>query len=158
APDAVARAMAAEGRPFWIRRARDHYDAALRHHDRIVARSFEQTRASAGDGRYVAWMYLSDHGQEVGHEIDHAGHSAHTAAGFRIPAVVWQSRPRGPVPTDIEARPFRADWGSWTLAHLLALRWRGRDPQRDALDTAYRWQVPVLATGGAGRRPDSRGS
>ncbi len=38
-----------------------------------------------------AWMYLSDHGQEVGHELDRAGHSATTAAGYRIPALLWRS-------------------------------------------------------------------
>ncbi len=50
-------------------------------------------RASAGKpGDYRAWMYLSDHGQEVGHVSDRAGHSPATASGYRIPAVVWRNQ------------------------------------------------------------------
>ncbi|MFM1988917.1 MAG: hypothetical protein RJA99_1874 [Pseudomonadota bacterium] len=150
--DAVTHALRERGRPFWIRHARDHYDAALRHHDRVVARTLELVREAAVGGGHHAWMYLSDHGQEVGHEIDHAGHSARTAAGYRIPAMVWQNAPRRPVAQDVEARPFRADWASWTLAHLLALRWADERPTRDALDAAYRWERPVLAIE-AGRDP-----
>ena len=144
ADDEVARELRRRGRPFWIRAARDHYDAALRHHDGFVARTFELLRERLPRDGYGAWMYLSDHGQEVGHEIDHAGHSAATRAGYRIPAVIWQSRPRRPLPVDLETRPFRGDWAAWTLAHLLGLRWRGDDPRRDVLRDEYRWASPEL--------------
>jgi heptose-I-phosphate ethanolaminephosphotransferase len=144
--DMVSTHMASSGRRRWVRRARDQYDAALRHHDRVIARTFDLTRDRAGEGGYVAWMYLSDHGQEVGHAIDHAGHSAATVAGYEIPALVWQSRPRRPLDPDVEHRPFRADWAAWTVAHLLALRWPGEAPGRDALDAAYRWERPAVAT------------
>lgn len=142
--DEVSKALSASGRPGWIRRARDQYDAAIRHHDRVVARTLDLVREHARSGEYVGWMYLSDHGQEVGHEINHAGHSAATVAGYEIPAMVWQHRARAPLDPDIENRPFRADWASWTIAHLLALRWQGQAPRRNVLDSAYRWESPVL--------------
>ena len=144
AEDEVARELRRQGRPFWIRAARDHYDAALRHHDAFVARTFELLQAHLPEHGHGAWAYLSDHGQEVGHEIDHAGHSAATQAGYRIPAVLWQNRPRRPLPVDLEARPFRGDWGAWTLAHLLDLRWAGDDPRRDVLRDEYRWASPSI--------------
>ncbi len=144
AEDEVARELRRQGRPFWIRAARDHYDAALRHHDAFVARSFELLRAHLPEHGHGAWAYLSDHGQEVGHEIDHAGHSAATQAGYRIPAVFWQNHPRRPLPVDLETRPFRGDWGAWTLAHLLDLRWAGDDPRRDVLRDEYRWASPAI--------------
>lgn len=157
AEDEVSRELRRRGRPFWIRAARDHYDAALRHHDGFVARTFELLRAHVpghGDG-HAAWVYLSDHGQEVGHEIDHAGHSAATRAGYRIPAVIWQNRPRRPPPVDLEARPFRGDWAAWTLAHLLDLRWKGDDPRRDVLRDEYRWASPALPPARAAAMPPS---
>ena len=142
--DEISEALSASGRPAWIRRARDQYDAALRHHDRMVSRTLDLARDHARPGEYVGWMYLSDHGQEVGHEIDHAGHSASTVAGYTIPAIIWQHGARTPLDPDIENRPFRADWASWTIAHLLALRWQGESPRRDVLDPAYRWERPEL--------------
>ena len=145
--DAVSKRLKQAGRPIWIRGARDHYDAALRHHDRIVAATLEQVQSRVREGTYHAWMYLSDHGQEVGHEMNHAGHSARTEAGYRIPTLIWQSRPRQTLPADLDTRAFRADWAAWTLAHLLSLRWAQAQPARDALDPAYRWQAPPLGPG-----------
>ena len=157
AQDAVAARLRQAGRPIWIRSARDHYDAAIRHHDRVVARTLEMLRSRAKGDAYQAWMYLSDHGQEVGHEINHAGHSARTEAGYRIPALVWQSRPRQPFPVDLATRAFRADWGAWTLAHLLSLHWTYAQPERDALDVAYRWQPPMLGASGGPSLTEIRG-
>jgi heptose-I-phosphate ethanolaminephosphotransferase len=155
APDAVARRMSHEGRSYWVRRARDQYDAALRHHDAVVAHTLESVKALRAKGGYVGWLYLSDHGQEVGHQIDHAGHSASTEAGYKIPAMVWQSRPRAPLHEDPEARPFRGDWAAWTIAHLLGLRWDGARPDRDALARDYRWEVPTFSGYAARHVPPS---
>jgi heptose-I-phosphate ethanolaminephosphotransferase len=155
--DEVARALERNGRPFWIRAARDHYDAALRHHDRVVAQTLEFVRAHVDEGRHGAWMYLSDHGQEVGHQIDHAGHSAATEAGYRIPAMLWRSHPRRRPPEALDARPFRGDWAAWTLAHLLELRWAGADGRRDVLSDAYRWVPPTIPYATAQPAQSTRG-
>ena len=34
-------------------------------------------------------MVVSDHGNEVGHEIDYAGHSPNTKAGYQVPVIMW---------------------------------------------------------------------
>lgn len=142
--DAVEHELEQEGRPVWLQVLRDEYDAALLHHDTVLAETFELLRQAPGSGDDRAWLYLSDHGQEVGHDADHAGHSSHTVAGFRIPAIVWQNQARSTLPADAWRRPFRVDWTGWTLAHLLDVRWQGDDRGRDVLDAAYRWADPQL--------------
>lgn len=140
--DAVEQQLQRDGRSAWTREARQEYDAALRYHDSVLAELLGSLREGAPSGTRAAWMYLSDHGQEVGHELDRAGHSAATAAGYRIPALIWRSEPLDPA---VASRPFRADWAAWTLADLLGLKWPGEDTSRDVLGPGYRWQAPSIA-------------
>lgn len=141
ADDAVDRQLRAAGRSAWTREARNDYDAALRYHDTVLSDLLAALREAAPAGGRAAWMYLSDHGQEVGHELDRAGHSATTAAGYRIPALIWRSEP---IDAAMATRPFRADWSAWTVADLLGLQWAGRDDSRNVLSGEYRWQAPRL--------------
>lgn len=89
-----------------------------------------------------AWMYLSDHGQEVGHTKNFAGHSIKTSAGYRIPAIVWRNQ-SWPSAGQLAENPFRSDWTSWVLADLLRLEWKGKDSRYSALDSNYRWRAPI---------------
>ncbi len=150
ADDKVERSMEAAGRPLWLREMRQSYDAAVRYHDGVVAQTLRRTRASAGDRAYAAWMMLSDHGQEVGHTVDEAGHSPGTAAGYRIPLLIWQQGKASAATFDdaMAQRPFRADWAGWTMAHLLRLRSPGQQPTRDVLDPAYVWTAPQIPVAG----------
>lgn len=141
ADDAVERQLQAAGRSAWTREARQAYDAAVLYHDGVLSGLLKSLREGAGSGTRAAWMYLSDHGQEVGHELDRAGHSASTAAGYRIPALVWRSEP---AEAAVALRPFRADWAAWTVADLLGLQWSGQDATRNVLSAEYRWQPPRL--------------
>ncbi|MBL0092885.1 MAG: phosphoethanolamine transferase [Piscinibacter sp.] len=140
--DDVEQSLRRAGRSAWTREARREYDAALRYHDGVLSDLFGQLRDSLGVGGRGAWLYLADHGQEVGHELDRVGHSASTAAGYRIPALVWRSEG---LPSQVAERPFRADWAAWTVAELMGLRWSGRDAARDVLNAAYHWHPPPLA-------------
>ena len=148
--DPVDAAMKAAGRSAWIRRTRAEYDAAIRYHDEVVAESLAMTRHAPGGDHHRAWMFLSDHGQEVGHESDRAGHSPMTASGYRIPVLLWRSRPapsEAPplaVQRAVAERPFRSDWMGWTLMDLLGVQWPGRQDRRNVLSDAYRWENPTL--------------
>jgi len=146
ADDAVDRSMREQGRAAWVRKFRQDYDAALLYHDGVMSQLLDACRQGGKPGGYRAWMFLSDHGQEVGHVMDHAGHSQSTAAGYRIPALIWQSAPRHPIPAGAADRPFRADWTSMTLADLMDIRWKGYQPSHDVLSPDYQWEAPVLKT------------
>ncbi len=155
-PDAVEQQLTAEGRPGWLRSFRHEYDAAVLYHDSVLAELLRMTqqrqRASdASDAGEVgevgdfAWMYLSDHGQEVGHTTNHAGHSPGTAAGFRIPAMVWRSTAFAHMDATFDDRPFRNDWAAFTLADLMRLDWPGQMHERNVLAPHYEWQEPQLS-------------
>jgi heptose-I-phosphate ethanolaminephosphotransferase len=144
ANDAVDQTMSEQGRAAWVREFRQDYDAALLYHDGVMSQLLDACRQGGKPGEYRAWMFLSDHGQEVGHVMDHAGHSQSTAAGYRIPALIWQSTPRHAIPAGAADRPFRADWTSMTLADLMDIHWKGYQPSHDVLSPDYRWEAPVL--------------
>ena len=141
--DAVENGLVKDGRSAWVRRFRQEYDAALLYHDFVVSELLQQTRSAGKPGEDRAWMYLSDHGQEVGHGSDRAGHSPSTASGYRIPTVIWRNRE--PLPNAAaQQQPFRADWTGWALMDLLKIQWSGQVPERNVLGDAYRWQAPAI--------------
>lgn len=139
--DEVEQGMQSAGRSILVRHFRNEYDAAVLYHDKVVDTLLDAAQAPTRRGEARAFMYLSDHGQEVGHVSDRAGHSPSTASGYRIPAMIW--RDDGPTAA-AESRPFRADWAAWTLMDLLAVKWAGNRPDRSVLQAQYRWQPPVL--------------
>lgn len=143
-PDKVDREMRAQGKPRWVREFREEYDAAVLFHDKVVSASLDLVRSNGEPEDYSAWMYLSDHGQEVGHSTHRIGHSPSTPAGYRIPTLFWQSNPRSALPQDLQARPFRADWSDMTLTHLLGIKWRGYRSTEDVLSADYVWRNPIL--------------
>ncbi|MEZ2296107.1 phosphoethanolamine transferase [Variovorax sp. RCC_210] len=140
--DAVENGLVKEGRSAWVRRFRQEYDAALLYHDFVVSELLQQTRSAGKPDEYRAWMYLSDHGQEVGHVSDRAGHSPSTASGYRIPAVAWRNQQ--PWPPHAAQQPFRADWTGWTLMDMLRIQWSGQKAERDVLGGSYRWEAPGI--------------
>ena len=142
--DAVEDGMEGSGRSGWVRKSRQEYDSAILYSDFVVAETLQLARSAGRQDGHRAWMFLSDHGQEVGHGGNHAGHSPQTASGYRIPAVVWRDGPADPDSAAIQSRPFRADWGGWTIADLLHLRWPGSETDRDVLRGNYRWVAPEL--------------
>ncbi len=140
--DVVEKDLERAGRPLWLREMRQSYDTAIHYHDSVVAQTARMTRShTPGDGD-AAWVYLSDHGQEVGHVLNRAGHSSSTEAGYRIPTLVWRSS--GSYPEGFSDRPFRGDWVSWLLADLMHLDWTGMRPQNSVLRDTYAWAPPPL--------------
>lgn len=137
-PDEVDVAMQRAGRPIWLRELRHRYDTAIAYHDQVVAETLRRTRLRAPPGGEAAWLYQSDHGQEVGHSIDKAGHSASTPAGYRIPTLVW--RKRGLPGPEVGRRPFRADWTALVVADLLQISWDRMAHHRNVLNEGYTWE------------------
>ena len=142
--DAIDTSLKNNGTSLWVRRQREEYDAALLYHDYVVAETLRLTQSAALTKGRVAWMYLSDHGQEVGHVRNHAGHSKSTEAGYRIPAIIWRTPSWPKLPEDVAQRPFRSDWAAWTIADLLDIRWSSQSLERNVLSKNYRWEEPRL--------------
>ena len=138
ARDEVYRQLEASGRSAWTRELRNDYDSAIHYHDSVVDRTLELTRTLGGR---AGWMFLSDHGQEVGSVSDHAGHSASSPDGYRIPLLAWGAVATG-VPDELRRLPIRADWLGYSLTRLLGIDWRGYRPERDFLHPGYRWTPP----------------
>lgn len=143
-PDKVDQQLAEQGRASWVRRFRQEYDAALLYHDSVVSEMLRLTTSTGRAQDYRAWVYLSDHGQEVGHVRDQAGHSPMSESGYRIPALIWSNDPTRLAAANLALRPFRADWAGWTLSNLLNLRWNDHKPTQDVLDEHYEWKAPQL--------------
>jgi heptose-I-phosphate ethanolaminephosphotransferase len=137
--DGVYEGLKAQGRPSWVRQLRNDYDSALAYHDTVVAQTLALTRQLGGPA--AAWVYFSDHGQDVGTSGNRAGHSMHTAEGYRIPLLMWGHGLQG-LPPDYVQRPVRADWLAHSVVNLLDITWAQHAPDKDVLDASYRWRPP----------------
>ncbi|MBC3809319.1 sulfatase-like hydrolase/transferase [Undibacterium seohonense] len=144
ANDGVTQAMKKQGRSKWLIEKRNEYDAALRHHDDQIVKTFEITREALHTTKHGTWIFVSDHGQEVGHTREHAGHSASTAAGYRIPSFIWSKQALAPSAPNIANRPFRLDWLGWTILSQLAIEWTEQQTHKDILREEYRFENPQL--------------
>lgn len=140
AKDPIHQGLKDQGRSSRVRNLRNDYDSAMHYHDTVVAATLELTRQY---GKKAAWVYFSDHGQEVGHAGEHVGHSALTADGYRVPVFFWGDAIEGlSSPTFLQ--PVRTDWLGYSVLRLLGIDWLGHVPQRDVLDPGYQWQPPAL--------------
>ena len=142
--DDVDREMEAKNRSFWVRGFREQYDAAILYHDSVIAKTLDLMKTSESSSDYQAWMYLSDHGQEVGHLLNKVGHSPSTESGYRIPTIIWRNKIESDSPDNLGDRGFRSDWASWTIADLLSLQWEGKSSKLNILAEDYQWIAPKL--------------
>ncbi len=129
--DAVDRDLEAEGRPEWVRLKRDQYDDAMLYQDQVISRLLGDFKNAVGT-QSAAWLYTSDHAEEVGHTRDFTGHSP-DEAGQVIPLLVWTPAPVDPArKAELEERPYQTDVLDWTVLDLLKVKTR-RDQPGDVL-------------------------
>jgi heptose-I-phosphate ethanolaminephosphotransferase len=137
ADDGVDAALRAAGRPFWIRKARDEYDNAMLYGDHVLSAILDRVQAGTGP---ASLLYVSDHGQEVGHNRNFAGHSAVDPSGYQVPLLVWTNRADKTARLDrgaLEARVYRTDVLDHTLYGLLDIRARGYRAEDDLLSEGF---------------------
>ena len=70
-------------------------------------------------------------------------HSAATADGYRVPLLVWGAGIAN-LPPATFSQPVRTDWLGHSVMHLLGIDWLGHLPEKNVLDTRYRWRAPPL--------------
>ncbi|QHH94432.1 phosphoethanolamine transferase [Acinetobacter gyllenbergii] len=75
----------------WIRSLRNDYDNAVLYEDTLLSQILDTLRADAVPN-FRSFTVVSDHGNEVGHEIDYAGHSPNTKAGYQVPVIMWSDK------------------------------------------------------------------
>jgi heptose-I-phosphate ethanolaminephosphotransferase len=138
ADDTVSTSLERAERPFWIRRARNEYDNAMLYTDHVVASIIKTAGRQAPAGATTV-LYVSDHGQEVGHNRNFSGHSSTDASGYQVPLIVWtnaaQTMPAQR--TALEQRAYRTDKLDHTLLGLLHIRSRFYDADNDILSKRF---------------------
>ncbi|MDF2418743.1 sulfatase-like hydrolase/transferase [Acinetobacter beijerinckii] len=72
----------------WIRSLRNDYDNAVLYEDSLLAQFLDTLRSDQVPD-FRSFTVVSDHGNEVGHELDYAGHSPNTKAGYQVPIIMW---------------------------------------------------------------------
>ncbi|AOY93284.1 hypothetical protein BKK79_16845 [Cupriavidus sp. USMAA2-4] len=134
APDEIDRQLADQGRWPWIRLARRHYDRALHYHDALLGRMLESLRRQPRGE--AALLYTSDHGQEVGHSRNFAGHAPGRPAGHAVPLLVWPRHASAPE-LRLESRPFNTARLEGTLVPLLRIETPLVHPRDDLLSAQF---------------------
>ena len=137
--DAVSAHMARQGRSLWIRSQRNAYDNAIRYGDHVLG-TLIGVAGKALSGQAAALLYVSDHGQEVGHSRNHAGHSASDRSGYEIPMLIWSNSlapPAGAARVALESRPYQTDRLDATVLGLLKVETRYYAARDDILSNGY---------------------
>ena len=136
--DAVMQKLRAQGCSASIRQSRNDYDDATYCGARAVAQLLQAVAQARAD-RPVQALYFSDHGQEVGHFRDFAGHSEQDESGYTVPLWLWRNAaatPPKPVRLDLDA-PIRLDTLDQALQDVLGVRSRWYAPEQDFLSGQY---------------------
>ena len=152
--DAVMQQLQAAGRSAAIRQARNDYDDAVTCGASVLGQVITLLHQQR-PGRALDLLYFSDHGQEVGHQRDFAGHSQQDASGYAIPMLWWSRTAAGGTPAEPPAglaqRPFRLDGIDNSLQHLLRIHSRWYLAAQDVLAPGYQPPQPVAPQGLARR-------
>lgn len=136
--DAVAQRLEDLDRSIRVQEASEDYDEVMLYQDAVISRSLELARDAAKSSP-VSWIYLSDHGQELGLSLNRTGHSATTASGYRIPLLLWASDADR---RSAETNPFRADWFPALLLDEAGIQMQGVDRTESLLNPEYHWIRP----------------
>jgi len=134
--DAVTVEMKRAGRMPWIVSMRNEYDNALSYHDHVVGGLLGSFRARES-AHASSFLYTSDHGQDVGHTRNHAGH-AENLPGYEVPMFLWSSVPVSKAASEnLATRPYQNDVLDWTLLDLLDISTRGEEPWNSLISPLF---------------------
>ena len=139
ADDEISRAMAAKWSGLAV--ARNQYDNTVLYTDFIVSSVIE--RLKADKVRNSEMLFISDHGQEVGHLTELWGHQLQLETGFTIPLVLWvKDRPDLLArKSELERRPYQTDRIDWTILSRLDIATAFDRPEYDLTGNRFTpWQ------------------
>jgi heptose-I-phosphate ethanolaminephosphotransferase len=139
ADDDVAHRMAAKWGGLVV--ARNQYDDTILYTDFILSSVI--SRLKADKVKNSEMLYLSDHGQEVGHLTDLWGHQLQLESGFTIPLILWlKDRPDLLArKAELERRPYQTDRIDWTFLSRLDIATAFDHPEYDVTGDRFKpWQ------------------
>ncbi len=116
--DSVARELRARGRALHAIVLRNQYDNAIRYQDHVIATLLEKAQQAANGP--MAWLYIADHGEDVAHHSNFAGHNHRVAEMWEVPMLFWAS-PEYDVNVPSPDVAYQADYIDHTLLGLLKL-------------------------------------
>ncbi|UCG37834.1 MAG: phosphoethanolamine transferase [bacterium] len=146
AEDAVAIELREAGRSFWAVRTRNHYDNAMLYADHVLRATIDLCAQRGGEA--IAWLFTPDHGEDVAHYTNFAGHNTRVLAMYEIPLILWRSPafPAGGAEGQgLEDRPYQTDDLDHTILGLLGLEGEYYDPAFDILSPDFRPAPRVVA-------------
>ncbi len=86
--DMIEQQLEKKNISFWTQQQRNYYDNSIAYQDWLIDRFF-RTFQKNDTTTFSSFIFVSDHGNEVGHEKNYAGHSPNTKAGYQVPLIVW---------------------------------------------------------------------
>lgn len=139
ADDDVAHEMAAKWSALAV--ARNHYDDTIRYTDFFLSSVISRLKADKVENSEM--LYLSDHGQEVGHLTNVWGHQLRLESGFTVPVILWlKNNPDLLAKKNaLEQRPYQTDRIDWTILSRLDIATAFDRPEFDVTGSRFTpWQ------------------
>lgn len=137
--DKVAKKLSEIGRSSWTITARNEYDNAILYGDYVLGTAIN-ILARRHNSEPAALLYASDHGQEVGHYRNHAGHSPKDKSGIEIPLIIWENNPStrdANAKTALEMLPYQTDQLNHTILGLLKIKSQYYNDNDDLLSPQF---------------------
>ena len=136
--DVVHQELKRAGRALWAREVRDHYDNAILYSDHVLRQSIALCEKYPEQA--IAWLYAPDHGEDVAHYGNFAGHNNRVLAMYEIPMLFWRSPSFAPSLVEEQSaapRPYQTDQLDHTLLGLMQVEGAYYDARRDILSPAF---------------------
>ncbi|HEB93814.1 MAG TPA: phosphoethanolamine transferase [Gammaproteobacteria bacterium] len=136
--DAVAERLASQGRSMWEITFRNMYDSAIYYQDYILSQLVNELIDHPNEP--AAWLYISDHGQDVAHNSDFSGHNRRAKEMWEVPMLLWSNDHYELPVSDIAAlkkRPYQADDLEHAILGLLDIEGGYYDSGLDIFSADY---------------------
>ena len=138
--DQVGAQMRQAGRSENIIQKRREYDHSILFTDAVWGKMVKELTSSTGNENRkmdFAMLYVSDHGQEVGHYRDHGGPSMVDKSGWEVPMVLMTNEKLAVPKVELENRAYQTDRLDSTLLGLLQLKTSFYQPFDDILSPKF---------------------
>ena len=136
--DKVARDLKSDGRSLRARKMRNYYDNAMLYSDHILKATIDL--CAARTDQPIAWLYVPDHGEDVGHYSNFVGHNNRVPAMFEIPFLFWKSDRFFldlPEKENLLSRAYQTDLIDHTLLGLMEIEGDYYDPSHNVLSPDF---------------------